>query len=305
MKSIIVKKDNKNDLVSYIYHSFPSLSKSNIYKALRNKDIRINGTKVNKNTKINEYDKIDIYLNDNILFNLPNNIDIIFEDNNILICYKPQGLLSNSEENLDNSFIDEPTFSDLVKKYYSEAKICHRLDRNTGGLLIFAKNNLAYKEILKAFKNSNIKKEYIAYVSNSSFSKNHEILEKYILKDEKKGFCKIYDYNIKNSQKIITEYFVISKNLLMDYAILKIIIHTGKTHQIRAQLKNISHPIIGDSKYGKNEINKKFKKNKQLLFAYKYCFNFEANSCLSYLNNLNVCLDSKYYSNKLGSDFYG
>ena len=70
-------------------------------------------------------------------------------------------------------------------------------------------------------------------------------------------------------------------------------------------MKNISHPIIGDSKYGKNEINKKFKINKQLLFAFKYTFNFNDSSYLKYLNNIAVTLDKKYYSNKIGSDFYG
>lgn len=246
-----------------------------------------------------------IYINDNILFNLPNKIDIVFEDSNILVCYKPQGLLSNNEYKTTQSGTYEPTFEDLVKEKYPDVKICHRLDRNTSGLLIFAKNDKSYNELLKCFKESCITKEYIAYVANSNFKKKHEILEKYILKDEKNGYSKIYDYKKINSQKIITEYFVIDKNTLLDYAILRIIIHTGKTHQIRAQMKDILHPIIGDPKYGKNDVNKKFKFNKQLLFAFKYSFNFKENSYLYYLNNVTICLDKKYYSNKIGSNLYG
>ena len=95
---------------------------------------------------------------------------------------------------------------------------------------------------------------------------------------------------------------VLKTNKLLDYSILKVIIHTGKTHQIRAQLKNINHPIIGDPKYGKNEINKKFKIYKQLLFATNYSFNFSKESILYYLNNVTINLDEKYYINKLGSD---
>ena len=85
----------------------------------------------------------------------------------------------------------------------------------------------------------------------------------------------------------------------MNYSILKVIIHTGKTHQIRALLSYLSHPIIGDSKYGKNEINKKFKRYKQMLFAIKYTFNFPKSSKLSYLNNISVCLNEDLYENKI------
>lgn len=302
MKSIIVKKYKKMDLISYLNYIFPSLLSSNIYKALRKKDIRINDIKINKNVILKENDKIDLYIKDNILFNLPKTIDIIYEDNNILVVYKPQGILSNNEEKIKNNNLIEPTLEDLIKEQYPNIKICHRLDRNTAGLIIFAKNNNSYIEILKGFKNFNIKKEYIAYVSGTNFNKNHEILEKYLLKNEKNGYCKIYDYNIKNSQKIITEYFCLKSNILLDYSILRIIIHTGKTHQIRAQLKAINHPIIGDPKYGKNQINKKFNIHKQLLFATDYSFNFKKDSYLYYLNNLNIKLDKKYYTNKLGSD---
>lgn len=299
MKSIIVKKSKKMDLISYLTSIFPELSSSSIYKALRKKDIRVNNKKITTNVILKENDKVDIYIADKILFNLPDTIDIVYEDNNILVAYKPQGILSNNEDNID---IIEPTFEELIKNIEPNSVICHRLDRNTSGLLIFAKNNESYKELLKGFKNSNISKEYIAYVEGSKFSKKHEVLEKYILKNEKTGYSKIYDYNIKNSKKIITEYFCLESNKILDYSILKVIIHTGKTHQIRAQLKNINHPIIGDSKYGKNEINKKFKVYKQLLFATNYSFYFNKNSSLYYLNNLNINLDKKYYINKLGSD---
>lgn len=305
MKSIIVKKAQNMDLISYILNIFPSLSKASIYKALRNRDIRVNSEKINKNVILNPSDKLDIYISDNILFNLPKHIDIVYEDDNIIIAYKPQGILSNNENKSQNQNFNEPTFEDLIKNLYKEAVICHRLDRNTSGLIIFAKNNKAYKELLDAFKTGSINKEYIAYVCGSDFKKTHERLEKYILKDKKSGYSKIYDYNVQNSQKIITEYFVLDINKEFDYSILKVIIHTGKTHQIRAQLKAINHPIIGDPKYGKNEINKKFKVYKQLLFAVSYSFNFNPNSCLYYLNEQNIHLNKIYYSDKIGSELNG
>jgi len=298
MRTIIVencKKENIN-IVNYISNTFPSLSKNMIFKALRNKDLKVNGKRISSNIVIQDSDKLDIYIDDIYLYNLPKKIDYIYQDENIVIAFKPQGVLSNNETNVKT----EPTFEDLVKNDFKTARLCHRLDRNTSGLLIFTLNDLAYEAILNGFKNGNIEKEYIAYVSNYKFNKKHEILEKYILKDSKTGYAKVYDTNIKNSQKIITEYTVIHINKDMDYAILAVKIPTGKTHQIRAQLKQISHPIIGDSKYGNNLINKKFNIYKQLLCAYKYTFSFNEKSYLNYLNNKTIQLDKSLYTKDIG-----
>lgn len=298
MKSIIVencKKENTN-IINYISSFFPSLSKNVIFKALRNKDIKVNGKRISSNIVIQDGDNIDIYIDDIYLYNLPKKINYIYKDENIIIAFKPQGILSNNETGTNT----EPTFEDLVKKEFKTAKLCHRLDRNTSGLLIFTLNDIAYKNMLNGFKNANINKEYIAYVSNYKFSKKHEILEKYLLKDSKTSYAKVYDTNVKNSQKIITEYKVIYTNKKLNYAILKIKIPTGKTHQIRAQLKEISHPIIGDSKYGNNVINKKFNIYKQLLYAYKYSFSFEENSYFSYLNSKIIELDRSLYIKNIG-----
>lgn len=305
MKTVIV--ENKKDiyLVDFLKKSFPSLKTSTIFKALRNKDIKVNNKRINSNIVLAQNDKLDIYINDSLLFNIPIELKIVYEDDNILVIFKPQGILSNSQlkdkkETLNSSV--EPTLEDLVKKIRPKAKICHRLDRNTSGLVIFSKNEISYLEFLKGFKNRYILKEYTAYVSNSNFNSEHEVLEKYIKIDKTSGYSKIYDNYINGSHKISTEYFVNYINKKLDYAILKVIIHTGKTHQIRAQLKAISHPIIGDPKYGKNEINKKFKTYKQLLFATHYSFIFPTNSPLFYLNTINISLDTKYYNKNLGSD---
>lgn len=290
-----IKKEEK--LIYYIKDTYPNLSTSVLHKALRNKDIKVNDKRVSdSNYILKNNDILQIYIDDYLLFGFPKDLDIEYEDDNLLVVYKPQGLLSNNE----GDAISEPTFEEFIKKQKGEnVQICHRLDRNTSGLLIFTKNDEAYESMLDGFKNGYINKEYIAYVYGSKFSSNYYKLESYLLKDEKDGFSKIYDTQVKNSQKIITEIYLVEKNTKLNYSILKVKIHTGKTHQIRAQLSAISHPIIGDSKYGKNEINKKFKKYKQLLFAVKYDFDFPENSMLFYLNKISINLDEKFYMNKI------
>ena len=294
MKEIRVNNLKKEEKIIYIIKDrFPNLSSSTLYKALRNKDIKVNEKRINNpEYLVKSNDLIQIYINDSLLFGLPKEVNIQYEDDNILVAYKPQGILSNNEDNEQT----EPTFEDFVK---SVKEICHRLDRNTSGLIIFSKNNTSYSNLLEAFKEGYITKEYIAYVSGTSFDNTTYHYENYILKDNKLGISRIYNKNLPNSQKIVTDIFVEKVYKQKDYSILRVIIHTGKTHQIRALLSSISHPIIGDPKYGKNEINKKFKKYKQLLYAVKYSFKFPKNSKLYYLNNISINLDTNIYTHKL------
>lgn len=298
MKEIRVNNLKKEEKIIYIIKDrFPNLSSSTLYKALRNKDIKVNEKRINNpEYLVKSNDLIQIYINDSLLFGLPKEVNIQYEDDNILVAYKPQGILSNNEDNEQT----EPTFEDFVKSVKdNNLKICHRLDRNTSGLIIFSKNNTSYSNLLEAFKEGYITKEYIAYVSGTSFDKTTYHYENYILKDDKLGISRIYNKNLPNSQKIVTDIFVEKVYKQKDYSILRVIIHTGKTHQIRALLSSISHPIIGDPKYGKNEINKKFKKYKQLLYAVKYSFKFPENSKLHYLNNISINLDTNIYTHKL------
>ena len=233
MKEFKIHELSKEEkVIYYIKSKFPNMSSSSLYKAFRNKDIKINGKRISDtNTLVKNNDTICIYLNDEILFNLPKQLYIPYEDENILIVYKPQGIISNYEKEL-NTF--EPSFEEYVKKFKgSNIFICHRLDTNTSGLIIFAKNETAYMSILNGFKAGYINKEYVAYVYDSNFSKDYYHYENYILKDERTGFSKIYNQFVNGSQKIITDIYVQKKYKKENYAILKVLIHTGKTHQVR------------------------------------------------------------------------
>lgn len=153
-----------------------------------------------------------------------------------------------------------------------------------------AKNQKALQILLEKFKNREIDKYYTATVYGI-LPKKQARLQAYLFKDSKKSLVYISDISRKGYQKIITSYKVISEDKKNNTSILDIKLETGRTHQIRAHLAHIGFPIIGDGKYGINEINKKFHQKYQMLTSYKLKFNFCSDSgCLEYLNKKEISL---------------
>lgn len=276
-KSIVNNKFNNKKLYNFIKTMFPNLSDGMFYKALRKKDFKVNGKRISENITIFEGDEILVYICDTYLEN-NFKLDVVYEDSNILILNKPINIEVTGENSL----------TQMIHKQYSNLDFlpmpCHRLDRNTSGLIIFAKNKISLEILLNKFKNHEINKNYYALVYGIPKITSQK-MEAYLFKDSKKSCVYISDIPKKGYSKIITSYSLL-KTFTNNTSLLDVSIETGKTHQIRAHLSHIGYPIIGDGKYGINSINKKFNSKYQKLHSYKIAFDFITDAgILNYLNN--------------------
>lgn len=278
IKIKVSKKYNNKKIVNFLLDSFPSIPSSAVYKALRKKDILVNGKRIKENTVVFENDEIIAYIA------LPS-IEIVYEDDNIIVVNKPSGI-SVTEDSTSSQ-----TLTNLVQEKYPKAMPAHRLDRNTSGLVLYAKNEESLNILLDKFKTRQIDKYYVCVVYGILKEKK-KTLSSYLFKDTKKSMVYISDEPKKGYQNIVTSYEVLDENKEKNISLLEIKLETGRTHQIRAHLAHIGHPIIGDRKYGINSVNKEFNKKSQILISYKLKFAFTSDAdLLNYLKDKEIKID--------------
>ncbi len=301
MREYVISKFDSNQRVDkFIKKLLPNASLSLIYKTFRKKDIKINDKWVKQEYILKENDHLKIYLQDEIFLEslkekevteLPTNLDIIYEDENILIVNKEKGILIHGDKNENIYTLSNKVISYLFKKKEYNPKIdnfvpspVHRLDRNTSGVCIFAKNMLTSQLLMEEFKSKdNLEKHYLALVFNKT--PLHLEINAPLLKDSNKNIVKV-DYNSKDAKNALTIFDKIDGN--EEYSLLNVNLITGRTHQIRVHLSYKGYPIVCDDKYGDFSKNKmfesKFKYKKQFLHAYSIEFK-NMKGHLKYLSN--------------------
>lgn len=242
IKLVVNKKYDGKKLNKFLLDNIENLSSNLFYRTLRKKDIKINGKRIKEDILVHENDEILVYISDELL--KPNiSLDIVYEDNNILIINKPF--------NLEVTGINSLTT--IIHEKYKDSSFlpmpCHRLDRNTSGFVLFAKNEEALNILLEKFKHHEIEKHYLALVYGHP-KENFKRCEAYLFKDSKKSMVYINDTFKKGYKKIITTYNVLERRK-DNTSLLDVEIETGRTHQIRSHLAYMGFPIIGDRKIWK------------------------------------------------------
>jgi len=276
----IVDKD-KDKLLKYLSEHLDGISYASLQRALRKKDILVNGVRKNEDVAVVRGDNIMIYL-PSTSDNISKPIEIIYEDDNIIAINKPTGIEVVNDKGYD-------LYHHVLSHYADNAKVqifpVHRLDRDTRGLVIFAKNAIAEKELLLAFKNRTIHKYYTATVQGL-FPYRDSTKHAYLYKDSARSRVYISDTKKPKYEEIITHFTLKKQDRKSNTSLLEIELITGKTHQIRAHLSHLGFPIIGDSKYNPNA-NTKSSFN---LTARRIVFSFKPQDALYYLNGKQITL---------------
>ena len=303
MREFIINENDANQRVDkFIQKTCHQMPKSLMYRLIRQKKIKINRKRCEPNMMLNLNDTIQMFISDEFFAEKEFELskakqlkNIIYEDENIIVLDKEVGVIvhSNEKETKDTYIqrvirylIDTNQYDPKTENSFVPAFV-NRLDQNTGGLLIACKNANSLRAMNEMIRNHEVEKHYMCIIKGNI---NDRLYRHYYIKDKNNNKALIFDKQVKDSVLVELEINTLQSN--KNYSLLDVNLITGKSHQIRAQLSHLKHPLIGDVKYGGERIMKS-----QALYAYKLSFN-TSNETLSYLNNVVIKNEVNFVSKK-------
>ena len=301
MRELKIGKNDAGQRLDKFITKTLDLPTSLLYKSIRLKKIKVNRKRAENNTLLCEGDTVQCFLaeeffekkaNEHSFASITPKLDIVYEDENIMLLNKRPGVsVHEDDKGSTNTLITHIQAYLYQKGEYSPEDeqsfapaLCNRIDRNTGGIVIAAKNAEALRVMNEKIKYREIDKFYLAAVHGIPKPESATI-KGYLLKDEKNNTVRVWDKNPpKGAKEIITKYKVIAKN--KDTSLIEVELLTGRTHQIRAHMSHIGHPLLGDGKYGINKEDKTKGYKYQALYSYKlrFSFNKATETVLDYLD---------------------
>ena len=313
MKEFTAHKNDAGQRVDkFIAKAVPLLPQSLLYKYIRLKRIKLNGKRTEISARLAEGDVLQLYINDEFFapaqdaydfLRAGKQLDILYEDENVLLLDKKAGLLSHPDE---GEYVD--TLITRVQRYLYEKgaydpkneasfapALVNRIDRNTGGIVIAAKNAEALRVLNQKLKDREIKKYYLCVVIGKP-PKPQDTLTAWMTKDEKKNKVAVYDAPVPGAKTMVTRYTTLQS--AGGLSLCEVELLTGRTHQIRAHMAHVGTPLLGDGKYGSNALNAPFGGyKKQLLYSYKTVFAFSSDAgALNYLRGLAVTANDVWFA---------
>lgn len=310
MKEFIINNNDAGQrLDKFLLKAVKKLPKALMYKYIRIKRIKVNSKRCEISTKLVEGDVVSLYINDEFFEEnadkdflcVPDVLNIIYEDENILLVDKKNGLVVHED---DENTVD--TLINRVKHYlYNQGEfnpeteasftpsLCNRLDRNTGGIVICAKNAESLRILNQKIKDRELQKLYLCITAGIP-PKQEDTITAYLEKDESRKQVFVSDTKTSSNKTIITSYKVLKTK--ENLALVEVDLVTGRTHQIRAHMAYIGCPLLGDGKYGINKINREYNVRTQALYSYKLVFRFKTDAgILSYLDNKSFETDNIWF----------
>ena len=313
-KMTIGKNDAGQRLDRFLSKALPLLPPALAQKYIRIKRVKINGGRAQRDQRLREGDVLQLYINDEF-FDKPSEenmfltlfkprLTVVYEDEHILLADKPQGLVVHADETEKvNTLINHIQAYLYQKREWNPRwenaftpALCNRIDRNTGGIVIAAKNAETLRIINQKIRDREIDKRYLCITVGTPRPPQGEV-SCFLLKDEKKKQVAVYHRPVPGGKTAVTRYRTLETR--QELSLLEVELLTGRTHQIRATMADLGCPLLGDGKYGDGQVNRRYGETRQALYSYRLTFDFPTDAgLLNYLRGRSFQVESVPFREK-------